>query len=93
MPAGCAGIHALKRSAVAILNVIFNSIYKDATATDRTAAEGNEVKMPPTTGAAIRFHTSDPVPVAHMMGTNPTNIVGHELWTQLLIYLARVMTQ
>ena len=37
MPAGCAGIHALKRSAVAILTVIFNSIYKDATATNRTA--------------------------------------------------------
>jgi hypothetical protein len=40
MPAGCTGIHALKCSAVAILTVIFNSIYKDATATDRTAAEG-----------------------------------------------------
>jgi hypothetical protein len=31
--------------------------------------------MPPTIGAAIRFHTSDPVPVAHMIGINPTNIV------------------
>ena len=40
MPAGCAGIHALKRSAVAILTVIFNSIYKDARATNRTAADG-----------------------------------------------------
>jgi hypothetical protein len=31
--------------------------------------------MPPTIGAAIRFHTSDPVPLAHMIGINPTNIV------------------
>jgi hypothetical protein len=26
-------------------------------------------------GAAIRFQTSDPVPVAHMIGIRPTNIV------------------
>ena len=31
--------------------------------------------MPPTIGAAIRYHTSDQVPVAHMIGINPTNIV------------------
>ena len=31
--------------------------------------------MPPAIGAAIRFHTSDPVPVAHMIGIRPTNIV------------------
>jgi hypothetical protein len=31
--------------------------------------------MPPAIGAAIRFQTSDPVPVAHMIGIRPTNIV------------------
>jgi hypothetical protein len=31
--------------------------------------------MPPAIGAAIRVHTSDPVPVAHMIGIRPTNIV------------------
>jgi hypothetical protein len=31
--------------------------------------------MPPTIGAAIRFHTSDPVPVDHMIGIKPRNIV------------------
>jgi hypothetical protein len=35
----------------------------------------NDVKMPPVIGAAIRFHTSDPVPVAHMIGIRPTSIV------------------
>ena len=34
--------------------------------------------MPPTIGAAMRFHTSDPVPVAHMIGINPTNIVARQ---------------
>ena len=33
------------------------------------------MKMPPTIGAAIRFHTSDPVPVAHMIGMSPMNVV------------------
>jgi hypothetical protein len=33
----------------------------------------NEVKMPPTIGAAIRFITSAPVPVDHMIGTRPKN--------------------
>ena len=31
--------------------------------------------MPPTIGAAIRFHTSEPVPVAHMIGKGPINVV------------------
>jgi len=34
-----------------------------------------EVKMPPTIGAAIRFITSEPAPVAHMMGQRPTQVV------------------
>ena len=34
----------------------------------------NEVKMPPTIGAAIRFMTSAPVPCDHMMGRSPMNI-------------------
>jgi len=37
----------------------------------------NEVSRPPTMGAAIRFMTSEPVPVAHMMGTRPTNAVAN----------------
>lgn len=35
----------------------------------------NEVKMPPIIGAAIRFMTSEPVPVAHMIGANQINVV------------------
>jgi len=31
--------------------------------------------MPPIMGAAIRFMTSAPVPVDHMMGTSPKNMV------------------
>ena len=31
--------------------------------------------MPPIIGAAIRFHTSDPVPVASMIGKKPMNVV------------------
>ena len=31
--------------------------------------------MPPTIGAAMRFITSAPVPVAHRIGTRPTNMV------------------
>ena len=42
---------------------------------DATTRGTNDVKMPPAIGAAIRFHTSDPVPVAHMIGIRPTNIV------------------
>ncbi len=34
----------------------------------------NDVKMPPTMGAAIRFITSAPVPCDHMMGRSPMNI-------------------
>ena len=33
--------------------------------------------MPPTIGAAIRFHTSEPVPVAHMIGINLMNVVDY----------------
>ena len=35
----------------------------------------NEVKIPPTKGAAIRFITSEPVPVDHMIGMSPRAIV------------------
>ena len=34
-----------------------------------------EVKMPPTMGAAICFMTSEPVPIAHMIGSRPRNMV------------------
>src|SRR5581483_4475760 len=34
----------------------------------------NEVKMPPIIGAAMRFITSAPLPVDHMIGTSPRNI-------------------
>ena len=31
--------------------------------------------MPPTIGAAIRFYTSDPLPVAHTIGMSPMSVV------------------
>ena len=34
----------------------------------------NVVMIPPTIGAAIRFMTSDPVPLDHMIGNSPINI-------------------
>ena len=33
----------------------------------------NDVKRPPIIGAAIRFITSAPAPVDHMIGTRPKN--------------------
>ena len=36
-----------------------------------TSSRMNEVKMPPIMGAAMRFMTSEPVPVDHMMGRSP----------------------
>jgi len=35
----------------------------------------NEVKMPPTIGAAIRFITSEPVPIDHITGNKPMQVV------------------
>ena len=46
-----------------------------------------ELTMPPIIGAAIRFITSAPVPVVHMMGSNPPMIaatviiLGRTRWT------------
>ena len=45
------------------------------------------MKIPPISGAAIRFMTSEPVPTAHMIGMRPRNVVatvmnlGRSRWT------------
>ena len=40
-----------------------------------SSSRTKDVKIPPTIGAAIRFITSEPAPVAHMMGNRPTQVV------------------
>ncbi len=39
-----------------------------------TSSATNEVKTPPTIGAAMRRMTSEPVPVAHRMGTSEKKV-------------------
>ena len=34
----------------------------------------NDVKIPPTIGAAIRFITPEPVPMDHMTGNSPMQV-------------------
>ena len=41
----------------------------------RLAVLSNRPNRAPTIGAAIRFQTSDPAPVAHMIGMKPTTVV------------------
>lgn len=44
-----------------------------------------DVTTPPTIGAAIRFITSDPVPVLHMMGMRPA------MMTEAVIAFGRIL--